>query len=156
MKMFLEMAFIIMLSSANAMEPQDTYISETAQEACIEYGEYYNICPELLMAIVEKESCGQPEVENGGCYGLMQISDKWHSGRMDKLGVTDLYNERQNILVGADYLSELFAEYHDIEVVLMIYNGEQNAIEKAKSGEISSYARDVMERSMELEILHGK
>ena len=44
---------------------EDTYISDTAIEACIEYGNKYDICPELLMAIIEKESRGIHTAENG-------------------------------------------------------------------------------------------
>lgn len=130
----------------------DTWISETAQEACIEYGEQCGICPELIMAIIERESSGQPDAENGSCKGLMQISVKWHSDRMERLGVEDIFDERGNILVGTDLLAELFGKYDDVAVVLMAYHGERNPAGK----EISSYAEGILERSAELERIHGK
>ena len=37
----------------------------------------YHICPEMVMAIIEHESSGQADVENGGCKGLMQIYEKY-------------------------------------------------------------------------------
>lgn len=150
---------IIMAASINGTAikgENDTYISETAYEACVEYGEQYNICPELLMAIIERESAGKPDAENGSCKGLMQISVKWHSGRMERLGVTDIFDERSNVLVGADYLAELFEKYEDTATVLMIYHGERNAVQKGKRGEISSYAEQIIERSAELERIHEK
>ena len=66
-------------------QPAGTYISEDAQEACVKYGEEYGICPELLMAMIELESSGRPDAESGGCKGLMQISDRWHKDRMERL-----------------------------------------------------------------------
>lgn len=137
-------------------EDNDTWISETAQEACIEYGEQYGICPELLEAIIERESSGRPDAENGSCKGLMQISVKWHTDRMEQLGVTDIFDERGNILVGTDLLAELFGKYGDVAVVLMAYHGERNPAEKAERGEISDYAQGILERSAELERIHGK
>lgn len=154
--MFLPIVMASAVSSTTVVEENETYISDTAYEACVDYGEQYNICPELLMAIIEAESRGQPDVENGGCKGLMQISVKWHSGRMEKLGVEDIFDERSNILVGADFLSELFEKYQDAAIVLMVYHGERNAVQKAENGEISSYAEGILERSAELEEIHEK
>jgi soluble lytic murein transglycosylase-like protein len=54
----------------------DTYISKTAYEACVKYGNEYDISPELLMAIIETESVGKANVQNGYCTGLMQVSSK--------------------------------------------------------------------------------
>jgi soluble lytic murein transglycosylase-like protein len=72
---------------------------------------------------------------------------------MDRLGVTDLHDARGNMLVAADYLSELFEKYGDIATVLMVYHGEKNATTKTT---VSSYASSVMEMSEELEREHGK
>jgi hypothetical protein len=58
--------------------------------------------------------------------------------------------------VAADYLAELFEKYEDAGTTLMVYHGERNAISKAERGEISSYANKILERSAELERLHGK
>ena len=139
------------ISTASA--ENDTWISEEAQQQCITYGEEYGICPELLMAIIEQESSGQADAENGTCKGLMQISEKWHKDRMDRLEVTDIYDVDGNIHVGADYLAELFEEYEDVGSVLMVYHGEKNAADKEK---LSSYADWILNRSAELERMNGK
>lgn len=82
---------------------------------CEEIGAKYNICPELLEAIIEQESSGNPNaVGVYGDIGLMQVIPKWHRDRMDRLGVEDLTDEYGNILVATDYLAELFSEYEDI------------------------------------------
>lgn len=122
-----------------------------------ELGEKYNICPELIQAICYKESSFRPDAVNGDCTGIMQVSEKWHKDRMDKLGVTDLKDARQNMTVAVDYLSELAERYEDIAVALMVYNGDSSAGDViGGTGEISDYAEDVLMISAELEFRHGK
>ena len=137
-------------------EIEPTHISVEAQVSCYEYGEMYNICPELLMAMIEAESSGNPKAENGDCKGLMQISEKWHTGRMEDIGADDIWSETDNIHIGANYLRELFNKYEDVALVLMVYNGESDAVEKAENGYISDYARKILDRSAELERWKGK
>lgn len=108
------------------------------------------------MAIIERESSGQADAVNGDCKGLMQVSERWHKDRMERLGVTDLYDPYGNILVGVDYLSELAVEYDDLGTVLMIYSGSADVIKRGETGDWSDYAKEVVQRSMELERLHGK
>ena len=134
----------------------DTWLSEEVQEYCEEIGEEYGICPEFLEAIIETESRGQADAENGGCKGLMQIAEKWHRGRMKRLGVMDILDPYSNILVGADYLAELFEEYGEASLVLDIYHGDSKAMRNYESGILSEYAEKILGRSAELERLHGK
>ena len=149
--------FIFMSQSVMANEEIDpTHISVEAQVSCYEYGEMYDICPELLMAMIEAESSGDPKAENGDCKGLMQISERWHTGRMAEIGANDIWNETDNIHIGANYLHELFNRYEDVALVLMVYNGESDAVEKAEKGYISDYARKILDRSEELERWKGK
>lgn len=151
---FLPIIIAFQITNRVEADGTDTYISETAQEACIEYGEQYGICPELLMAMIETESCGQADAENDGCYGLLQVSKKWHKDRMKRLGVTDIFDERGNILVGTDYLAELRDEYHEVSLALDIYHGDTKAFENYEKGIMSDYARTILERSVELEELY--
>lgn len=51
---------------------------------------------------------------------------------------------------------ELFEKYSEAAVVLGLYHGEKNAVKKAESGKMSSYVAGILERSAELERLHGK
>ena len=137
-------------------EIEPTHISVEAQVSCYEYGAMYDICPELLMAMIEAESSGNPNAENGDCKGLMQISERWHTGRMEEIGADDIWSETDNIHIGANYLHELFNRYEDVALVLMVYNGESDAVEKAEKGYISDYARKILDRSAELERWKGK
>lgn len=133
-----------------------TYIKEEYQAYCVEIGEEYGICPELLMAMIETESSGKANATNGSCKGLMQVSEKWHTERMKRLGVTDIYEPYGNILVATDYLLELFEKYGDVGFVLDVYNGNSKAMYNAENGILSDYAIRVLERSEILERIHGK
>ncbi len=113
--------------------------------------EQKNICPELVQALIETESNWDPDARNGDCVGLMQISEYWHQDRMERLGVTDLTDPYDNILVGGDYLQELTCRYVDQTMVLMIYNGDSRAWRFWETGEMSEYAAKILERAAELE-----
>lgn len=135
-------------------EIEETFISEEYQEYVYEISNYYIICPELVMAIIESESSGKANVKNGNCKCLMQINEPCHKDRIKRLGVTDIYEPYGNILVGVDYLSELFEMYEDVGLVLMIYNGSSKAKSFAERGILTNYASKILERSEELEMLH--
>jgi len=147
-------ALMPVLPDATVYDPD---IPQEIQIACEKYGEEYDICPELLEALCFQESRYTPDVTGGSCKGLMQINEPVHKGRMEKLGVKDIYDIDGNIHVGADYLAELFTDYSsDAGTVLMLYHGEKNAISKGKKGNYSKYAQAVLKKSEQLERQHGK
>lgn len=147
----------MILKSMHASASDTEYLSEEIVSYTEEIGEIYGICPEFIQAIIEKESCGDPKAKNENCIGLMQIYKRYHNERMDRLGVSDLYDPYSNILVGTDYIAELFEEYEDPYLVLMVYNmGSSKAISRYEAGKYSKYAVSICDRSAELEGLHGK
>lgn len=121
-------------------------------------GHEFDICPELLMAVAETESQFTATAENGSCKGLMQVSINFHKQRFTDAGWSSLdwIDPYKNMYVAADYLHDLFEEHEDAATVLMLYHGEKNAVSKGKSGNVSSYAKGILERSEELERFHGK
>lgn len=124
---------------------------------CEKVGAEYHICPELLEAMIEQESGGDPKaVSPGGDVGLLQVNPKWHKDRMDKLGVNDLTDPYGNVRVAADYIEELFEQYGDLPMVLMVYNGTADAEQRWTSGIYTDYANQIMARAEELEREHGK
>ena len=148
--------FLISVLSANGFEA-DTYIAEEYQDYCEEIGEMYCVCPELLMAMIETESSGNPDATNGTCKGLMQVSEKWHKDRMERLGVKDIYDPYGNILVATDYLMELAEKYEDVGMVLMVYNGDSRAHSYWNGkADLSNYAAKILYRAEMLERIHGK
>lgn len=139
------------------------YLSENAvvippeiESLCKKYGKENGIVPELIEAIIWKESRFQPDAVNasGSCHGLMQVHKGSHRARMDRLNVTDLYDSEQNIKAGTDYLRELFEKYEDTATVLEYYNGDSAAA--ADLDRDSGYARKVMNISTALERAHWK
>ena len=116
----------------------------------------YNICPELIEAVIERESSWRQDAVNGPCVGLMQINPAHHAERMERLGVEDLLDPYDNILVGTDFLAELFWEHEDPYAVLMYYNAGTAGLQAWKNGHFSNYAIDVLTRSAELERENGK
>ena len=140
--------------TVNAAEP--VTVPEEIRETSEELGQAYNICPELIQAIGWRESRFQSDAENGGCVGIMQVAPKWHKDRMDRLGVTDLMDTRQNMMVAVDYLSELVKDEEDMEEVLMRYHGESRINERLEAGELSAYVEGILALSAELERQNGK
>lgn len=140
-----------------AANPADTLLKAEYIGYCEDIGSRYSICPELLEAIIEEESDGDADaVGSAGEIGLMQVYPKYHMERAERLGIYSLFNPRDNILTGADYLSELFKEYQDMGTVLMVYNGTADATGLGAKGKYSNYAEKIMERTEQLERLHGK
>lgn len=123
-------------------------------DAIFSIADDYDIDPNIVAAIVWVESRGVPTVtsSDGGYLGLMQVGPKWHRARMDRLGVTDLYDPYSNVLVGVDYLSEIYGRCHDWTLTIMSYNlGESGARSVYNSGQMTTYARRVLEKSAEFQ-----
>ena len=138
-------------------EGADTSLPPEYIQYCEEAGRAYNVCPELLEAVIEAESGGDPyAVGAAGETGLMQVYPEYHMGRMGRLGVASLSDPKGNIFVGADYLAELFLEYGDAGTVLMVYNGTENAEARGSAGDYTGYAEGILGRSAQLERLHKK
>lgn len=158
-KMMIAGLIIAGLAIASALVDRKVEAAER-QEELEEYIEAVceprHICPELIEATIERESRWDPKAINGDCMGLMQISERWHRERMERLGVTDLFDPYDNILVGVDYMAELFERYEDTGMVLMVYNGDSRAKDLQATGNLSEYAEWILTRSAELEREHGK
>lgn len=137
---------------------QETGIPETIYQYCEVVGSEFDICPELLMALAERESRCDPTVTNGPCKGLMQVNASCHKQRFLDMGWSpeDWDDAYKNLFVAGAYLHDLFEDYDDPGTVLMIYHGESNAISKGEAGNLSKYAQGILDRSYELERVHGK
>lgn len=138
--MVLAVSAFMMFPAMEVNAQSEQILSDEIIGYCEDVGQEYCIAPELLMAIVERESMGKADAENNGCIGLMQINERYHKDRMKHLMVTDLYDPYSNILVGADYIMELADRYGDVALVLSVYHGESKAFENHENGIISSYA----------------
>lgn len=137
---------------------QVTGIPEDIYQYCEIVGGEFDICPELLMALAERESQCDPSATNGSCKGLMQVNASCHRDRFAEAGwsYTEWSDPYKNMYVAADYLAELFDDYEDVGIVLGVYHGESGAVSRGKKGQLSSYVNQILERSEQLERLHGK
>ena len=145
--------------SSTVEEKPDTYdvpLDEEIQLFVIEEAKAHGIAPEIIFAMIERESNYKVEAigDNGNSFGLLQIQAKWHYERMAKLGCTDLLNAEQNIKVGVDILAELVEKYDgDIEMALVAYNcGCSGAYKNFFQYGVysSSYSVAVLERANEI------
>ena len=105
----------------------------------------------FLMAIGQHESRFNPDTQGDGgdSLGVFQINTRWHTGRMEALGVTDLTDTAQCATVALDYLRELEDRYGfepESEALLMAYNmGPSGARAALKAGRTSTeYSREVI------------
>lgn len=117
------------------------------QEICREY----NVCYELVLAIIEHESRFIPNVvsKSGKCKGLMQINTDYHK-------CPDPFDPVENVKTGVGYLAALFEEHKDLGLVLDLYGGHKNAFIYHRDGTCSEMSQDIMIRAEELERKHGK
>jgi soluble lytic murein transglycosylase-like protein len=115
--------------------------------------DFYDIAPEIVFSVIAKESNYQADEigDNGNSEGLMQVQRQHHEKRMEKLGCSDLLNPYENVLVGIDYLAELFNYYNgNMSKALTAYNaGATGAYEYYFSNgiEASEYAEAVLENT---------
>lgn len=136
------------------VEVVDGYMTDGSIRSICEYiGNEYDISPELLQAMAWTESRYNPTA-TGSCgdKGLCQIVEKWHRGRMERLGVSDIYDPYGNILICADIISELMSGRYgnDTRYVLMAYNmGPTGAVGLYEAGIISEYATNVLAKAEE-------
>lgn len=105
----------------------------------------------LVMAIAEHESDFDPETvgDGGSSLGMMQINTRWHTGRMEALGVTDLTDPVQCATVAIDYLRELEARYGfepESHELCLAYNMGPSGARKALADGITSnnYSESVL------------
>lgn len=107
----------------------------------------YGVDMPLVLAIIGQESNYKPDAagDNGNSLGLMQIQPRWHQGRMDDLGATDLLDPYQNVTVGIDLLAELVGENKGTEWAVTAYNaGAGTADYNNAIGTRTEYTESVM------------
>lgn len=122
--------------------PLDAETQTLLYQACDETGVQY----ELALAVVWKETRFQNLTgDNGDSIGYMQIKQRWHEERMERLGVTDLTDPYGNFIVGCDLLAELLGRGHGLEWALMAYNGGPSYANKmTAANKVSKYVHDVL------------
>lgn len=140
-------------------EPKRTYydvpLTEDLQDVIIDASEKRGVDPALVLAVIKKESGYDSDAsgDNGRSQGLMQIWRSLHEKKMKKLGVANLYDPRDNVLVGIDILAEKLEKYEDAEKALIAYNAGDAGAKKhyfSKGIYSSSYSRAVLKIAEEI------
>lgn len=117
-----------------------------------------NISFAVVMAQIGAESDFHSGISSDvGSVGLMQIRGSIHYELMDSLGVTNLYNEYENVLVGITLMNSFLLKYEDIELSLMAYNcGEAGASRLWNQEKYStSYTKEILTVSATYEEIFG-
>lgn len=128
-----------------------------AKEATPEYLDYidgvcetYEVDPYIVQAIIFYESSWCTGASNGPYCGLMQVSIK-HKSKMKELGVTDLFNGYQNILIGVSILSDYTDDHGgDIEKGIDAYAGYKLDDDFYENGKHTKYYTKVIKLAEEL------
>lgn len=96
--------------------------------------------PNIVKAIIVEESGGNPNAvgDNGESIGLMQIQPKHHQKRMEELGIVNLYDPQENVILGCAILSDLYDKYRNYEDALSVYNSGNTEDGKAYAERILS------------------
>lgn len=95
------------------------YFEEAASETGLDI--------ELLKAVAAIESCFNPEaVSKAGAKGIMQLMPN----TAKQLGVTNIFDPRENILAGARYLKQMLDRFKEPELALAAYNAGPGNVEK--------------------------
>lgn len=153
--MLIIMALVLLPMTARAAEiPEDIKAYNEEAEATTNVSRY------LLAGLEYCESGFDDHAVNkaGTCFGLCQVYKRFHIARMERLGVTDLYDRRSNIMVAADLLGELFQQYEDVGMVLMVYGGASGKAKKRylQDGTLPKWARRILDQATEYERKEGE
>jgi soluble lytic murein transglycosylase-like protein len=93
-----------------------------------EAAEKHGVDENLLKAVIATESAGNPRARSAAdAKGLMQLIDS----TAQSVGVTNIWNPRDNIMGGAKYLGQMMARFSgNVERALASYNAGPGAVEK--------------------------
>jgi len=104
----------------------DPIITTEIAKAVHKYSIKYQLPPELIIAVIERESTFRSTlVSNAGCKGLMQINVKFHQEKLKKLNVkgNEIHHINNNIHIGCMILNEYYESTGTIAKALKKYVG---------------------------------
>ncbi len=104
------------------------YTDETLESIFQKASETYGVSVNLLKAIAKAESgFNQYATSKSGAMGIMQLMPSTAAG----LGVSDAYDAEQNIMGGANLISQLLTKYNgDVSLALAAYNAGSGNVDK--------------------------
>jgi hypothetical protein len=124
----------------------DPVPTDLADSLIAENATRQNLKPELLRAVIRKESAFYPcAVSPKGALGLMQLMP----ATAEMLGVTDPFDPKQNVDAGAKFLKQLIEKYAgDLPLALSAYNAGPARVDTARGvpdiAETKNYVADIL------------
>ena len=105
----------------------------------------FDVNENMIKAIISQESYGNPKaVSSAGAKGLMQLMES----TAEELGVTDIFNVKENIMGGVKYFKKMLDKFENSELALAAYNAGPSNVEKYKGippfDETTNYVKKVM------------
>lgn len=112
---------------------REQVMRETGVRAFVDLIEEYSVLhavdPNLIMAVVEVESGGNPNaLSPKGAAGLMQLMPATAAD----MGVENRFDPEENIASGTRYLSSLIDRFKSVEVALWAYNAGPGAVRQGR------------------------
>jgi peptidoglycan lytic transglycosylase len=123
------------------------------REAFEREGPRRGVDPRFMLSIARQESRYDPTVKsNAAARGLMQFIPSTGSDMAAKLGIedftqSDLFNPEVSVKIGAQYMQDLFTEFHEPQAVAAAYNGSEISVRRwlarAKSSDVDRFVAEV-------------
>ncbi len=112
------------INSSSAYRTMPRYLASLIEEA----SRAHSVDPRLVAAVARRESAFDPDaVSRVGAGGIMQLMPD--TARL--LGVSDVFDARQNVFAGTRYLRTLLDTYKgDLDLALAAYNAGPKAVDK--------------------------
>jgi len=102
-------------------------------------GAKYGVDPQLIAAVMQTESGGNPNANSGDAQGLMQLTPSTAAG----LGVTDPFDPAQSIDGGAHYLAQQLAHFDgNASLAIAAYNAGPGNVDKYGLGALNVRGAD--------------
>lgn len=136
-------AFAKALSTSTVADKTSTVTSY--KDIFLEASEKYGVSYDLLTAMAKQESGFNPNaVSKSGAMGIMQIMP----ATANELGLDAPFDAYDNIMAGADYISQKLAEYDgDVDLALAAYNAGSGTVNMYGGvppyGETQSYVSNI-------------
>jgi soluble lytic murein transglycosylase-like protein len=115
---------------AGRAHPAVTMDRDGVEKLVREAADRHRVDPALIRAVIETESNWNPiALSNRGAGGLMQLIPT----TARRMGVSDVFNPRQNIDGGVHYLKMLLDRYNgNLDMALAAYNAGEGAVDRAR------------------------
>lgn len=119
-----------------------------------EAAELHDLDPGLIKAVIAAESAGRPDaLSSKSAKGLMQLIDSTAAD----LGVRDVWDPRENILAGAQYLRTMLDRFGgDVKNALASYNAGPGAVERHGGIPPFRETREYVQRVMHYLLMFGQ